>query len=176
MISRKSSATSGRTARRLLTWAVAATVAACGPVALVGSTAANAAVGHRVTVDDPENHYENPHTWLDSTPVLTSVYPPAFHVFQVSAKDGVPWIRDPRTTENSGWHNLRRIKNSEGGYVTNITIAQEVEKLLNDKKAVVRITARVAGGRIYSTLCDVTKKLPPVGYLPCEDWAAISKP
>ncbi|GAA2902341.1 hypothetical protein GCM10010517_68250 [Streptosporangium fragile] len=119
--------------------------------------------------------YDDPHAWLDSASVVTSVTPLTVLTFHVTAHNGVPWLRDPRT---STWHNLRGVPGSQGGYVTNISISQVYPVPPIDGMAApvaVRITARVNNDRLYSTVCNVTNALSG-NPLPCTTWTLISPP
>ncbi|MFI7707142.1 hypothetical protein [Nonomuraea sp. NPDC049480] len=172
---------------RLLTWVVAATMA-CGAVGMSGATAsAHAATESTAgTAHKQVNRLDGP--GLDSAFVPLTTAPGILegYVFLVTADRGHPRVYDPRAAAGQRWVSLRRIENSQGGYVTNISIASEgllggagVQDLL--------IRARTAAG-LYETRCTVQEVLdvvgiptdtavpfPPTGDLTnCDPWEAIT--
>ncbi|WP_203885860.1 hypothetical protein [Planotetraspora kaengkrachanensis] len=164
MISRKSSSAFGSRTGRVLISAVA--LAACGAFGFSGVAAASAST----TMTDP--HVAGG-PWLDGDDI--SNLPTAFTgngtsslLLLVSANNGVPFVRDPRT----GWANLRNVANSAGGYVQNITVGQLTTGATGPQIA--RITARTAGG-IFKTDCTIDAvPIPTSGpILGCSPWAPL---
>jgi hypothetical protein len=181
LVSRTSSSASRAGATgRLLTWAVAATMA-CGAVGLSGATSANAATGSEAVAAHKQINRQNG-PWLDSAWVeLDALTDAPGQVFAVTANGGVPWVYDPRAPLAERWRNLRTVvPGSQGGFVLNITIAAEENPILAPTENAVLIKARTAAG-IFQTRCVVERAgvrqlftlataTPPN----CSTWARIS--
>ncbi|GAA4595892.1 hypothetical protein GCM10023194_66590 [Planotetraspora phitsanulokensis] len=120
--------------------------------------------------------------WLDGddvsnlSPAITAPVATSSLLFLVSANNGIPFIRDPR----SGWANLRNVANSSGGYVQNITIGQLTTTTMAGPQ-IVRVTARTSAG-IFKTDCRIdVKPIPTSGAIPvpsagisgCTAWTTL---
>ncbi|GAA1282790.1 hypothetical protein Psi02_31370 [Planotetraspora silvatica] len=116
-------------------------------------------------------------TWLDSATIYS--LPNAPVVFTVSANAGIPWIRDPRSSPS--WQSLQRVPGSQGGAVTDITVAEDFYANYTPDPfttSALKVTARTVGG-IYFTVCrlgnltTLSIPLPTSGPLPCTPWALL---
>lgn len=165
--------------------AVTAVVACASAVASPASTAAAKAEGAGAGTGlvgqqgsrNGTRHAQTGEPWLASGTVES--LPESPMVFDVSANNGVPWIRDPRSSPS--WQNLRRVPGSQGGYVTNISIAEDAATSYAPDPtttSAVRVTARSAAGVFYTVcrlgnLSMLSIPLPTSGPLPCTPWAAV---
>ncbi|WP_327588958.1 hypothetical protein OHA25_19465 [Nonomuraea sp. NBC_00507] len=171
---------------RLLTWAVATTMA-CGAVGLSSATtSAHASTGS--TEDAAHEQVTRESTpWLDSTFVelrgTTDTY--QRQLFAVAAERGVPWVYDSRLPAGQRWQSLRRVPGSKGSYVFNVSVAGDQKSLDGNGDVQLLIRARTASG-IWETRCGVQAKgsaptapevpvlFPTAGPLTnCTPWAAI---
>jgi hypothetical protein len=182
LISRSSSSTSGSGAgRRLRTWAVAAAVV-CGTVGSSGAVAAETGATAAKAIGAASQSSKIGGPWLDSVTVVGLPAPATGPVtFNVTARNGIPWVYDPRVASGaSRWQNLRRVPNSHGGYVTNISVALGDPALAPGAPATtfaLKITARTGAGIHFTTcaIADATSDpFPTVGTLTnCTPWAAV---
>ncbi|MEO3875930.1 hypothetical protein ABGB18_44755 [Nonomuraea sp. B12E4] len=187
LISRRSDATSDLGVRGRLRVLAIATAVACGTVVSGGSAAMASATnateaalaGYKANVAEPT--VKKPRKpWLDSVGItLTDDTAPT--VFRVSANGGVPWVYDPRNAAGSRWQSLRQVPGSQGGFVTNITVAQgdPAASPVVGATFALAITARTGAG-IYQTTCAVEDAGGDVTFTPvggvltnCSAWALL---
>ncbi|WP_127936290.1 hypothetical protein [Nonomuraea polychroma] len=188
LVSRMSSAASRAGATgRLLTWAVATTMA-CGAVGLSGATtSAHAATGSKGDAVHQQVYRESG-PWLDSAFVALSGGTTGSYegqLFAVTSDRGVAWVYDPRLPAGQRWQSLRRVPGSQGGYVFNVSVAGDHGSLDGSGDVQLVIRARTASGT-FETRCDVQAKgigpaapevpvlFPTSGLLNnCTQWAVV---